>query len=134
VVILNVITLSESFQPRLPSEILLEFEQCDYVARLDINNSRFVFFFLPSAVFVQSLQWAERRLWFDSNPTFHPTNQTDTTGRIRPHRTKGSTFLGSIRRHRTSPTVSSHLIIPRSWVRSPSALQILKSIGCSLKG
>ena len=29
---------------------------------------------------------------------------------------------GCIRRQRTSPTVCSHLIIPRSWVRSPPAL------------
>ena len=43
------------------------------------------------------------------NPTFHPTYQTDATGRIR--------------RHRTSPAECSNLIIPRSWVRSPPALQ-----------
>ena len=28
------------------------------------------------------------------------------------------------RHHRTSLTVCSHLIIPRSWVRSPPALQV----------
>jgi hypothetical protein len=57
------------------------------------------------------------------NPTFHPTNQSDTTGPIRHHRTKESVITGRNRHHRTSPTVCSHLIIPRSWVRSPPALQ-----------
>jgi hypothetical protein len=56
------------------------------------------------------------------NPTFHPTYQSDATGSVRHHRTKESRIPGPNRRHRTSPTVCSHLIIPRSWVRSPPAL------------
>ena len=56
------------------------------------------------------------------NPTFHPTYQSDVTRPIRHHRTKNSDFFGPFRRHRTSPTVCFHLIIPRSWVRSPPAL------------
>jgi len=60
------------------------------------------------------------------NPTFHPTYQTDTTGPNRHHRTKNSDIFGPIRRHRTSPTDCSHLIIPRSWVRSPPALLIVR--------
>src|ERR1035438_6539489 len=58
------------------------------------------------------------------NPTFHPTYQTDTTGPIRRHRTMNSAFPGRNRHHWTSPTDCSHLIIPRSWVRSPPALLI----------
>src|ERR1700677_4061565 len=52
------------------------------------------------------------------NPTFHPTGQSVSTRRNRPHRTMNEENHGCIRRQRTSPTVCSHLIIPRSWVRS----------------
>src|ERR1039458_1301875 len=55
------------------------------------------------------------------NRTFHPTNQSDTIGPIRHHRTKTPEIFGPIRRHRTSSTVCSHLIIARSWVQSPPA-------------
>ena len=56
------------------------------------------------------------------NPTFHLTYHSDTTGQIQHHRTASSLYFGPIRRHQTTPTVCSHLIIPRSWVRSPPAL------------
>jgi hypothetical protein len=54
-------------------------------------------------------------------PTFHPTYQTDSTGPFRRRRTKGTAIFGLFRRHRTSPTDCSHLIISRSWARSPPA-------------
>ncbi len=58
-----------------------------------------------------------------ANPTFHRTYQTDTTGRNGLHRTEKSEMFGLNRSCRTSPTECSHLIIPRSWVRSPPALR-----------
>jgi hypothetical protein len=52
-----------------------------------------------------------------------PSDQTDTTGPNRHHRTEYPVIFGLFRCHRTSPTDCSHLIILRSWVRSPPALR-----------
>jgi len=58
------------------------------------------------------------------NPTFHPTDPSDSTGSIQRHRTRNAVNLGRNRPHRTIPTDCFHLIIPRSWVRSPPALPV----------
>jgi len=56
------------------------------------------------------------------NPTLYPTYHSDSTRRDRHHRTRIPENSRRYRHHETIPTVRIHLIIPRSWVRSPPAL------------